>query len=141
MVIKTLPFLMLHLYGLCFFIYTFDSMKILGISAFYHDSAVALVEDGVIIYAAQEERFTRIKHDASFPVNALKSCLTYSGRMLDDLDAIVFYDKPLLKFERLLENLLSFCSEWFPFFFKSYPGLVARENVSQKNLEKRIKKH
>ena len=75
-------------------------MKILGISAFYHDSAAAVTHHGVPIAAAQEERFTRKKHDAGFPVNAAKYCLEESGFSIDELDAIVFYDKPLLKFER-----------------------------------------
>src|SRR5690242_4111737 len=76
-------------------------VKILGISAFYHDSAAAIIEDGEIIAAAQEERFTRKKHDAGFPSNAVRFCLDYSGASLDQLDAIAFYDKPLLKLERL----------------------------------------
>ncbi|MCK5808936.1 carbamoyltransferase [bacterium] len=79
-------------------------MKILGISALYHDSAAAYIEDGIVIAAAQEERFTRKKQDASFPTNAIQYCLKESGRKLSELDAVVFYDKPLLKFERLLET-------------------------------------
>jgi carbamoyltransferase len=74
-------------------------MKILGISAFYHDSAAAVTIDGKISAAAQEERFTRKKHDPSFPVNAVKFCLKQSGLNIDDLDAVAFYDKPWLKFE------------------------------------------
>ena len=79
-------------------------MYILGISCYYHDSSAALLKDGIIIAAAQEERFTRIKHTSEFPVNAVKYCLEYSGCNIDELDAVVFYDKPLLKFERLLET-------------------------------------
>jgi carbamoyltransferase len=79
-------------------------MKILGISAFYHDSAAALLEEGHILAAAQEERFTRIKQDSRFPVEAVKFCLMQSGFTIAELDAVVFYDKPLLKFERLLET-------------------------------------
>ncbi len=79
-------------------------MKILGISAFYHDSAAAIIEDAKILAAAQEERFTRKKHDKSFPANACRYCLEFSGFDIDELDAVVFYDKPLLKFERLLET-------------------------------------
>ena len=79
-------------------------MKILGISALYHDSAAAYIEDGIVIAAAQEERFTRKKQDASFPTNAIRYCLKEGGRELSELDAVVFYDKPLLKFERLLET-------------------------------------
>lgn len=77
-------------------------MKILGISAFYHDSAAAVIDGDNIIAAAQEERFTRKKHDPSFPVHATKYCLEQAGWTIDELDAVVFYDKPLLKFERLL---------------------------------------
>ncbi len=83
-------------------------MTILGISAFYHDSAAALITDGNIVAAAQEERFTRKKHDPSFPGNAITYCLEYGGVTLNQLDAIVFYDKPLLKFERLLETYYAF---------------------------------
>ena len=96
-------------------------MKILGISAFYHDSAAAIIEDGVIIAAAQEERFTRIKHDSSFPSEAVKFCLNYSAVSINDLDAIVFYDKPLLKFERLLETYYSFSPKGFKSFITSMP--------------------
>ena len=79
-------------------------MKILGISAFYHDSAVALIDDGHIVAAAQEERFTRIKHDASFPTRALKYCLAEAGSSADNIDAVAYYEKPLLKFSRILET-------------------------------------
>ncbi len=73
-------------------------MKTLGISAFYHDSAAAVIRDGKIIAAAQEERFTRKKHDESFPINAIEFCIKQSGIDINDFDAIAFYDKPLLKF-------------------------------------------
>ncbi|MGF2411716.1 MAG: carbamoyltransferase N-terminal domain-containing protein, partial [Ferruginibacter sp.] len=79
-------------------------MIILGISAYYHDAAAAIIKDGVIIAAAQEERFTRIKHDESFPVNAIAFCLKEAAIEIDDLDVVVFYDKPFLKFERILET-------------------------------------
>src|SRR5947207_2919740 len=82
-------------------------MNILGISAFYHDSAAALVQDGRIAAAAQEERFTRVKHDPSFPENAARFCLEFAGLGVADLDAVVFYEKPLLKAERLLETYLA----------------------------------
>jgi len=78
--------------------------KILGISAFYHDSAACLVEDGEIVAAAQEERFTRIKHDHNFPVNAARYCLQEAGITAEELDFVGFYDKPLLKFDRLLQT-------------------------------------
>ncbi len=83
-------------------------MRILGISAFYHDSAAAILEDGQVVAAAQEERFTRKKHDPGFPLNAVRFCLEYTGVSVNQLDAIVFYDKPLLKFERLLETYYAY---------------------------------
>ena len=96
-------------------------MTILGISAFYHDSAAAIVEDGHIIAAAQEERFTRKKHDPAFPANAIKYCLKYAGTTLDQLDAVVFYDKPLLKFERLLDTYYGFSPKGLPSFVTAIP--------------------
>jgi carbamoyltransferase len=96
-------------------------MKILGISAFYHDSAAALVIDGKIISAAQEERFTRKKHTADFPGNAIKFCLHDAGLKIDDLDAVVFYDKPFLKFERLLETYFAFAPKGLISFLKAMP--------------------
>ena len=96
-------------------------MNILGISAFYHDSAAALLQNGKIIAAAQEERFTRIKHDPNFPTNAIKYCLEESGLTLDKLDAIVFYDKPLLKFERLLETYYAFSPKGVVSFLTAIP--------------------
>jgi carbamoyltransferase len=82
-------------------------MNILGLSAYYHDSAAALVRDGVIVAAAQEERFSRKKHDARFPEGAINSCMSEGGITLADVDEVVFYDKPLVKFERLLETYLT----------------------------------
>jgi carbamoyltransferase len=96
-------------------------LKILGISAFYHDSAAALVVDGKIVAAAQEERFTRIKQDSSFPVNAIKYCLYAEALVISDLDAIVFYDKPLLKFERLLETYYGFAPKGVASFVTAIP--------------------
>lgn len=95
--------------------------KILGISAFYHDSAAAVVIGGKIIAAAQEERFTRDKHTPDFPVQAIKYCLEEAGLTLDELDAIVFYDKPLLKFERLLQTYYSFSPKGLLSFLKAIP--------------------
>ena len=94
---------------------------ILGISSFYHDSAVALINNGEIISAVQEERFTRIKHDASFPINSIKFVLNYSNITLDDIDYVVFYDKPFLKFERLTETYLANVPKGFLSFQKSMP--------------------
>jgi len=96
-------------------------MNILGISAFYHDSAACLIQDGKIVAAAQEERFTRIKHDAAFPENAVKYCLKHSGLSIDEMDAIAFYDKPFLKFERLLETYLSFAPKGVRSFVTAIP--------------------
>jgi carbamoyltransferase len=96
-------------------------MKILGISSYYHDSAAALVEDGEIIAASQEERFSRKKHDAQFPVHAIAYCLKEANIKLKDLDSIVFYDKPLVKFERLLETYLSFAPKGFRSFVTTMP--------------------
>lgn len=95
--------------------------NILGISAFYHDSAAALLVDGKIVAAAQEERFTRIKHDYNFPKEAIKYCLSEAGITADKLDAVVFYDKPLLKFERLLETYLAFAPRGLGSFMKALP--------------------
>lgn len=99
-------------------------MTILGISAFYHDSAAAVLKDGKIIAAAQEERFTRKKNDASFPSNAIRFCLEYAGRSVNDLDAVAFYDKPLLKFERLLETYYAFAPRGLTSFLRSMPVWV-----------------
>lgn len=96
-------------------------MKILGISAFYHDSAACLVQDGEIISAAQEERFTRKKHDFSFPTNAINFCLENSSLRVSDLDYVAFYDKPFLKFERILETYLAFAPLGIRSFIKAVP--------------------
>jgi carbamoyltransferase len=110
-------------------------MRVLGISAFYHDSAAALVEDGRIVAAAQEERFTRKKHDSSFPKNAVAYCLEEAGVELDELDHAVFYDKPFLKFERLLETYLTFAPRGFRSFRMAMP-LWLKEKLFQKSLLK-----
>src|SRR5450756_849770 len=104
-------------------------MRILGISAFYHDSAAAIVEDGRIVAAAQEERFTRKKHDASFPHHAIACCLDTAGAKLSDIDHVAFYDKPFLKFERLLETYVAFAPHGFRSFLMavSYTHLRAHE--------------
>lgn len=96
-------------------------MYILGISAFYHDSAACLIKDGEVIAAAQEERFSRVKHDESFPVQAAAFCLDYAGIELREVEAIAFYDKPLLKFERLLETYLSVAPRGLKSFITSMP--------------------
>ena len=110
-------------------------MKILGISAFYHDSASALIVDGKIVAAAQEERFTRKKHDASFPLNAIEFCIDHASLTLRELDAIVFYEKPFLKFERLLETYYAFAPRGFKIFSGSTPRLDKRKiNVEKTDL-------
>ncbi len=108
-------------------------MRALGISAFYHDSAAALVEDGRIVAAAQEERFTRKKHDSSFPRNAVEYCLDEAKIKIDDLDHVVFYDKPFLKFERLLETYIALAPHGFRSFKMAIP-LWLREKLFQKSL-------
>ena len=110
-------------------------MKILGISAFYHDSAAALVINGKIEAAAQEERFTRKKHDLSFPTNAVNFCLNYKKINLKDVDYVIFYEKPFLKFERILETYLSFIPKGFRSFKTSMP-LWLKEKIFQKKLIK-----
>lgn len=112
------------------------SQAILGISAYYHDSAAALVVDGNIVAAAQEERFTRKKHDAGFPGNALKYCLTQGGFDLGDIDYIVFYDKPLVKFERLLETYLAYAPKGFRSFVAAMP-IWLKEKLYLKSTLKR----
>ena len=97
------------------------STCILGISAFYHDSAAALLVDGKIVAAAQEERFTRKKYDHRFPINAVNYCLTEAGITLADLDYVGFYDKPLAKFDRLIETYVAFAPQSFQSWMRSVP--------------------
>ncbi|MCH2327371.1 MAG: hypothetical protein MK294_09060, partial [Rhodospirillales bacterium] len=111
-------------------------MRILGISAFYHDSAAALIEDGRIAAAAQEERFTRKKHDSGFPAHAIRYCLEDSGGGLEGVDFVAFYDKPFLKFERLLETYLAFAPKGFQSFNMAMP-IWLREKLFQKSLLKK----
>jgi carbamoyltransferase len=97
------------------------SKNILGVSAYYHDSAAALLRDGEVLAAAQEERFTRKKHDSNFPENAVKYCLKEAGLEIADLDYVVFYDKPLVKFERLMETYLSYAPSGLRSFIAAMP--------------------
>ena len=106
---------------------------ILGISAFYHDSAASLIKDGNIISAAQEERFTRIKHDSSYPYNAVKFVLNNSKLDISEVDHIVFYEKPFLKFERLLETYVAFAPKGFKSFSKAMP-IWLRDKLFQKKM-------
>ena len=114
-------------------------MTILGISAFYHDSAAALIVDGKIIAAAQEERFTRKKQDASFPVNAVRFCLGFANIKLEDVDAIAFYDKPLLKFERLLETYYAFAPSGFVSFHKAVPVWLREKLFHKREIRNGLK--
>jgi len=108
-------------------------MRVLGISAYYHDSAAALVDGGSIVAAAQEERFTRRKHDARFPRNAIRYCLREAGLSLSDLNYVVFYEKPFLKFERLIETYLAFAPSGLSSFRLAMP-LWLREKLFQRDL-------
>ena len=114
-------------------------MTILGISAFYHDAAAAIIRDGEIIAAAQEERFTRKKNDASFPVNAVKFCLDYAGTSISDLNAVVFYDKPFLKFERILESIYAFSPRSLVPFLASLPVWIKEKLFLKKVLFDQLK--
>ena len=115
--------------------------KILGISAFYHDSAATIIENGKIIAAAQEERFTRLKHDSSYPFNAIKFVLNFSKTKLSEIDSIVFFEKPFLKFERLLETYVAFAPRGFGSFCKAMP-IWLKEKLFQKNmLFNKLRKH
>src|SRR6516165_9196827 len=111
-------------------------MDILGLSAFYHDSAACLVRDGEIIAAAQEERFTRKKHDPRFPANAARYCLREGGISIWDLDCVIFYDKPLLTFERLLETYLAFAPKGLRSFTSAIP-MWLKEKLFMKSLLER----
>jgi carbamoyltransferase len=111
-------------------------MNILGISAYYHDSAAALVRDGEILAAAQEERFTRKKHDYSFPQNAIDYCLEEAGIERGDLDLVVFYDKPLLKFERILETYVSYSPSGFKLFLMGLPLWLKQKLYTPRELRK-----
>ena len=115
--------------------------SILGISAFYHDSAAALIIDGKVVAAAQEERFTRTKHDSSYPFNAVEFVLKYSNLKLSQVDHIVFYEKPFLKFERLLETYVAFAPRGFKSFCKSMPIWLKDKLFQKKMLLDELKKH
>ena len=106
---------------------------ILGISAFYHDSAAAIIKDGNIIAAAQEERFTRIKHDSSYPFNSVEFVLKKAKLKLNEVDYIVFYEKPFLKFERILETHIAYSPFGFKSFLHSIP-LWIKDKLFQKNI-------
>src|SRR5437762_4823057 len=113
-------------------------MKVLGISAFYHDSAAALIQDGRIVAAAQEERFTRRRHDARFPSAAIAFCLQFARTRIEDIDLIVFYEKPFLKFERLLETYLGFAPRGLQSFAKAMPLWVHEKLFLRRFLVKEL---
>ena len=115
--------------------------SILGISAFYHDSAATLLIDGKIIAAAQEERFSRIKHDQSYPFNAIQFVLDYANLNLNDVDQIIFFEKPFLKFERLLETYVAFAPKGFKSFSKSMPIWLKDKLFQKKMLFDQLKQH
>ncbi len=115
--------------------------KILGISAFYHDSAAALIENGKIIAAVQEERFTRIKHDSSYPFNAIENILNFTKINISDIDHIVFFEKPFLKFERLLETFVGFAPYGFKQFTKAMPVWLGEKLFQKKLLSENLKRH
>lgn len=116
-------------------------MYILGISAYYHDSAATLVRDSEIIAAGQEERFTRIKQDASFPINAIKYCLNEANISLNDVDKIVFYDDPKLKFQRIKKTYLQFFPKSIPFILKSFPVWFRKKQHWKKILKEEFLNH
>lgn len=114
-------------------------MYILGVSAFYHDSAACLIENGEIVAAAQEERFTRKKHDAGFPHNAIKYCLKEANITADKIDKVVFYEKPFIKFERLLETYLAFAPKGFTSFARAMPLWIKDKLFQKQSLVKNLK--
>ena len=114
---------------------------ILGISSFYHDSAATLINDGKIVAAAQEERFTRIKHDSNYPYNSIEFVLNFANLDLSDIDKIVFYEKPFLKFERLLETYVAFAPRGFAQFIKAMPLWLNQKLFQKKMLKDLLKQH
>src|SRR4051794_5097706 len=114
------------------------SSHILGFSAYYHDSAAALVVDGEVVAAAQEERFTRKRHDASFPRRAIESCLRRAGVGVDDLTQVVFYEKPLLKFERLIETYLGCAPRGLQSFLAAMPVWLHEKLYLKSKIKKEL---
>ena len=114
-------------------------MNILGISAFYHDSAACLVRDGKIVSAAQEERFTRKKHDPAFPVNAINFCVQDSNVTVNELDLVAYYDKPFLTFERILETYLSYAPSGIKSFVKALPLWIKKKLWMKEVISRELK--
>ena len=115
-------------------------IRIIGISAFFHDSAVCLIEDGEIIYASQEERFSRIKHDSSFPMKALQNLFKTYDLKLTDINYVVFFEKPFLKFERLIETYLDFAPKGFKQFLFSMPIWLKEKLFMKREIVEYLKK-
>jgi carbamoyltransferase len=115
-----------------------QGLNVLGISAFYHDSAASLVIDGRIVAAAQEERFTRKKHDFSFPVNAIQYCLEEGGLKANELDYVAFYDKPFIKFERILQTYLSYAPIGIRSFIKAMPLWIKKKIWMKETIRKEL---
>lgn len=114
------------------------SKSILGLSAYYHDSAAALIRDGEIVAAAQEERFTRKKHDSRFPTHAVRYCVEEGGLDIRELSHLVFYDKPLVKFERLLETYLSYAPKGLKSFMAAMPVWLKEKLYLKSTLKKEL---
>ena len=114
---------------------------ILGISAFYHDSAATILVDGKIIAAAQEERFTRKKHDPNYPFHAIEFVLNYTNLKLNDVDQVIFFEKPFLKFERLLETYVAFAPKGFKSFCLAMPLWLRDKLFQKKMLFNELKRH
>ena len=114
-------------------------MKILGISCYYHDSSAALVVDGIVVSAAQEERFTRKKHDTSFPLNAVKYCLESQNITISDIDHIAFYEKPIIKFERILYQHIDMFPLSMKTFLTSIPSWLTEKLRIPAKIKKKLK--
>src|SRR3989338_1991916 len=114
-------------------------MKVLVISAFFHDSAAAIIVDGKVVAAAEEERFTRIKHDPGFPINALKYCLEEAKISINDVDYIAFYEKPLLKFDRVISQFLNSFPKGFLAFNKAMPSWLGEKLRIRGIIKKKLK--
>ena len=111
-----------------------NNINIIGISCYYHDSAAALVQDGRVINAIQEERLTRIKHDSSFPINSIKKILEINNLSLKEIDYFVFYEKPFVKFERLMDTYVSFAPNGIKSYLKSMPLWIGEKLFQKKKL-------
>ena len=113
-------------------------MYILGISCFYHDSAAVIIQDGKIVAAAEEERFSRKKHDFGYPENAIRFCLDFAGIAPEDLDYVVFYEKPFVKFERLIQTYLYFAPKGIKSFIKAMPLWIKKKIWMKELIEKEL---